>query len=237
MAILKFVLFVVMAFLHLQAYARHIPATFTEVDDEILFDSPYSTAKAERKRAQGKHDPLLSFHAASALQTENDTTRRHVFGGDTTETAVAAINQGAVRQRIFDLEIGLGFPSGLNICLEVFPFSRLSLAGCIETALLITDVSFGVRYRVPLDEISLEDAYRIWRIGPLVGLRKRTGEFEGPSNFPWQLDIGASYEYASLPNEGAGFTLGTDLGARVALAGGGRPGLPLFFRITVGFAL
>jgi len=138
-------------------------------------------------------------------------------------------------KRILDLELGLGFPSGLNFCVEVFPLGRLSLAGCFETALLIADVSFGLRYRFPMDEIFFENVYRSWWLGPLFGLRKRLWEFEGPAEFPWQADIGGSLEYVALPNKGSGFTLGIDLGARVRLDGM-QQSAPVFLRITAGWA-
>jgi hypothetical protein len=144
-------------------------------------------------------------------------------------------DQQEVPKRILDLELGLGFPSGLNFCAELFPLGWFSLAGCFETAVLIADVSFGVRYRVPIDEISFEGVYRGWRLGPLVGLRKRLWEFEGPAKSPWQADIGGSLEYVRLPIKGVGFTLGIDLGARVRLDLR-QQSAPVFLRITAGWA-
>lgn len=142
-------------------------------------------------------------------------------------------HQQKIPNRILDLELGLGFPSGLNFCVEAFPLGRLSLAGCFETALLIADISFGVRYRFPMDETFFENVYRSWWLGPLFGLRKRLWEFEGPAEFPWQADIGGSLEYVKLPSKGTGFTLGIDLGARVRLEGI-QQSAPIFLRITAG---
>lgn len=151
------------------------------------------------------------------------------------ELIVEELHQQELPKRILDLELGLGFPSFLNLGVEVFPLGRLSLAGYFETAVLIADVSFGVRYRFPMDEIIFEDVYRSWWLGPLFGLRKRLWEFEGPREFPWQGDIGGSLEYVRLPNKGMGFTLGIDLGARVRLDGKIQSA-PIFLRITAGMA-